>query len=40
MAAEAAIEGMKGKLATKYYMLAEECFGECAEESDSGISKD
>ena len=27
-AAEAALNGMKGKLSTKYYMLAEEVWGE------------
>ena len=30
-AAEAAMEAMKGKLANKYYMLAEEAFGEAEE---------
>ena len=27
-AAEAAMEAMKGKLATRYYALAEECYAE------------
>ncbi len=31
-AAEAAMNCMKGKLANKYYMLAEEAYGECEEE--------
>ena len=31
-AAEAAMNSMKGKLANKYYMLAEEAYGQCEEE--------
>ncbi len=31
-AAEAAMNCMKGKLANKYYMLAEEAYGQCEEE--------
>ena len=31
-AAESAMNSMKGKLANKYYMLAEEAYGECEEE--------
>lgn len=33
-AAEAAMAGMKGRLANKYYMLAEECYGEVEEEEE------
>ena len=25
---------MKGRLSNKYFMLAEECYGECEEEED------
>ena len=31
-AADLATESMKGKLASKYYMLAEEAWAECEEE--------
>ena len=31
-AAESAMNNMKGKLANKYYMLAEEAYGQCEEE--------
>ncbi len=31
-AAESAMNCMKGKLANKYYMLAEEAYGQCEEE--------
>ena len=33
-AAEAAMAAMKGKLANKFYMLAEEAWGEVPEEED------
>jgi len=34
-AAEEAMAAMKGRLANKYYMLAEECYGEMDEEDDA-----
>ena len=33
-AAEMAMAAMKGRLANKFFMLAEECYGEMEEEED------
>lgn len=38
-AAEAAMEAMKGKLANKYYMLAEEAYGEVDEGEEDVADK-
>ncbi|XP_070580625.1 LOW QUALITY PROTEIN: eukaryotic elongation factor 2 kinase-like [Ptychodera flava] len=35
-AAESAMAAMKGRMANKYYMLAEECYGEMEEEEEDG----
>ncbi|XP_072039957.1 eukaryotic elongation factor 2 kinase-like [Amphiura filiformis] len=35
-AAEGAMAAMKGRLSNKYFMLAEECYGECEEEEEEG----
>ena len=37
-AAEAAMEALKGRLANKYYMLAEECYGEMEEDEEEDDS--
>lgn len=39
-AAEAAMNAMKGKLANKFYMLAEEAWGEVPEEEEEGEGGD